>query len=155
MTETTVAVAPLNFFPDVHAIWPNTMLSCTVGLFVGLRAHFGVAAAPSATRVAAASPGTTRTYKFSVTLQRSLSLYHHQAGGSSLTRCVLCRQLTQHTVSFRIFCSGTKNISLESPHVQVFLHSSAFPQPHHQAGGCRLTRCVLCRQLTTQQCTHC
>ena len=39
MTETTVAVAPLNFFPDVHAIWPNTMLSCTVA-FVCLRAHF-------------------------------------------------------------------------------------------------------------------
>ena len=39
MTETTVAVAPPNFFPDVHAIWPNTMLSCTVA-FVCLRAHF-------------------------------------------------------------------------------------------------------------------
>ena len=50
MTETTVAVAPLNFFPDVHAIWPNTMLSCTVAFHMSARAIYYLEAAAAEPR---------------------------------------------------------------------------------------------------------
>ena len=58
-------------------------------------------AAPSATRVAAASPGT-RTYKFSVTLQRSLSLTTKLEAVVSHGVCFAASSLLSsvHTVSF-------------------------------------------------------